>query len=54
VIDIGLEQLRACITASHPDDICTTAAAELGVERPDDDVAILALRRKPAEPGAHA
>lgn len=46
VIDVGLGRLTACVTATAPEQICRTLTAEFVVDRPVDDVAVLALRRR--------
>jgi phosphoserine phosphatase RsbU/P len=48
VIDDGLHRLRACVTASAAEDVCATIMAEMGVEQPTDDAAVLVLRRTAA------
>ena len=46
VIDVGLSQLTRCVTAAAPEHICRTLTLEFGVDRPIDDVAVLAVRRR--------
>jgi sigma-B regulation protein RsbU (phosphoserine phosphatase) len=47
VIDIGLERLVNTVRPAPADLVCATVMAEAGVEQPTDDVALLALRRRP-------
>lgn len=45
VIDVGLGRLTGCLTATGPEAVCATLTAAFDVDRPVDDVAILAVRR---------
>ncbi|WP_229069906.1 PP2C family protein-serine/threonine phosphatase [Actinoplanes sp. DH11] len=47
VIDVGLDDLIGIVTPGPADVVCATVMAEAGVERPTDDVAVLAVRRQP-------
>ncbi|WP_433831888.1 PP2C family protein-serine/threonine phosphatase [Actinoplanes sp. CA-015351] len=47
VIDIGLGRLVETVLAGPADVVCATVMAAAGVEQPTDDVAVLALRRRP-------
>lgn len=52
-IDIGLERLRSAIEAGPPDQVCERVMAEsLEGQTPDDDVALIVLRRNPSSPAA--
>jgi serine phosphatase RsbU (regulator of sigma subunit) len=45
-LDVGLARLRATVTADHPQAICRTVMHEMiGSRSPEDDVAMVALRR---------
>jgi phosphoserine phosphatase RsbU/P len=45
-VDVGLERLRATVTAEHPERVCTNIMSSLvGAEVPDDDIAVLVLHR---------
>jgi serine phosphatase RsbU (regulator of sigma subunit) len=46
-LDVGLERLQRVVTASAPEVVCQQVMAELiGSREPQDDIAILALRRR--------
>jgi sigma-B regulation protein RsbU (phosphoserine phosphatase) len=49
VIDIGLGNLVRTVRPAPADVVCATVMAAAGVEQPTDDVAILALRRRPPQ-----
>jgi phosphoserine phosphatase RsbU/P len=45
-LDVGLERLRTALTADRPDTVCHQATATIiGPSQPDDDIALLAVRR---------
>lgn len=45
-IDVGLARLRHTLTADNPETVCRTVMHELvGSHRPDDDVAMIVVRR---------
>jgi serine phosphatase RsbU (regulator of sigma subunit) len=45
-IDVGLELLRATVTVERPERVCINIMSSLvGAETPDDDIAVLVLRR---------
>lgn len=44
LIDVGIERLRAAVLPEPPEQVCGTVMAALGAERPDDDIALLAVR----------
>ena len=47
LLDVGLERLCEAVTADSADSVCTTVMRQLvGNHPPDDDVAVLALRRQ--------
>jgi anti-sigma regulatory factor (Ser/Thr protein kinase) len=49
-IDERLEILRKAVTAHPPDEVCRTVMGRLvGPERTADDIAVLAVRRRPSE-----
>ncbi|WP_329110840.1 SpoIIE family protein phosphatase [Micromonospora sp. NBC_01699] len=45
LIDIGLERLRAIIRPASAEEVCVSVMSTLGVEQPEDDIALLSLRR---------
>jgi sigma-B regulation protein RsbU (phosphoserine phosphatase) len=45
VIDIGLERLRATVRPGSAEDVCASLIASVGVEQPNDDIALLTIRR---------
>jgi phosphoserine phosphatase RsbU/P len=45
VIDEGIERLRACTVAVPAEAMCAQALTSVGAERPDDDIAMLVIRR---------
>jgi serine phosphatase RsbU (regulator of sigma subunit) len=46
-IDVGLDRLRAAVTAGPVDSVCSTLMATLsGRDAPEDDVTLLAVRRR--------
>jgi hypothetical protein len=48
-IDVGLSRLTDAVTADAPDAVCRRVMSALvGNQRPGDDIAVLALRRRPA------
>jgi serine phosphatase RsbU (regulator of sigma subunit) len=47
VIDEGLASLVAAVAPAAADEVCATVMARMGVESPIDDVAVLAVRRRP-------
>jgi len=47
VIDDGLDRLTRVVVPAPAETVCTTVMAGLGMERPTDDVAVLAVRRCP-------
>ncbi|GID93720.1 PP2C family protein-serine/threonine phosphatase [Amorphoplanes digitatis] len=49
VIDTGIERLTAAVRADDAETVCTTIMASVGMEQPTDDVAVLAVRRLPAD-----
>jgi serine phosphatase RsbU (regulator of sigma subunit) len=51
VIDTGIERLRKAVTAGPAEQACTTAVAALAEERPEDDIAILAIHNKATPAG---
>ncbi|MEO3745684.1 GAF domain-containing SpoIIE family protein phosphatase [Plantactinospora sp. B5E13] len=46
LIDVGFDRLRAAIRPGAAEEVCATIMTELGIEQPDDDVALLTLRRR--------
>jgi serine phosphatase RsbU (regulator of sigma subunit) len=46
VIDVGIERLRRAATAAPADAVCSTLMATLVASAPEDDVTILAVRRR--------
>ncbi|OJF09966.1 GAF domain-containing protein [Couchioplanes caeruleus] len=52
VIDIGIKALAGIVEPADPDDLCNRIISRLGIERPIDDVAILAIRRNAVAGGA--
>lgn len=54
-LDDGLERLRAVLTAGPPESVCANVMNRLiGSTFPDDDIALLALRRDSSSPGHSA
>ena len=51
VIDCGIARLIGVIRPDDPEAVCTAVMTDLGSEQPTDDVALLVLRRRPADPG---
>lgn len=52
VLDVGLERLRAAVHAERPAAVCQHVMAEaMGDRRPEDDVALLVLRRRADDAG---
>ncbi|GLW34182.1 PP2C family protein-serine/threonine phosphatase [Actinoplanes regularis] len=51
VIDLGIERLTQLVRADDVETVCGTVMAEADTERPTDDVAVLAVRRRPTEHG---
>jgi phosphoserine phosphatase RsbU/P len=47
VIDEGLHRLCQIVTADHPEAICASIMAGMGVKDADDDIAVLAVRVRP-------
>jgi phosphoserine phosphatase RsbU/P len=47
IIDVGIKTLLDAVHADDPEAACDTAMSVIGDEQPDDDVAVLALRRVP-------
>jgi putative methionine-R-sulfoxide reductase with GAF domain len=47
VIDVGIKALVEMVEPADPESVCGTVLAGLGLEKPTDDIAILALRREP-------
>jgi serine phosphatase RsbU (regulator of sigma subunit) len=45
IIDIGIKALIDIVEAAEPDTVCNTVMARLAPARPDDDIAVLAVRR---------
>jgi serine phosphatase RsbU (regulator of sigma subunit) len=46
VIDVGLKALVDVVEPEDPEAVCATVMARVGVEKPTDDIAILAVRRE--------
>ncbi len=49
-IDIGIERLRLAVAASSgkgPEDLCDAVLSEVALEQPEDDIAVLVMRRRP-------
>jgi hypothetical protein len=45
-LEVGLTRLCTAVTAGNPEDICRTVMQRMvGSERPEDDIAVIALRR---------
>jgi serine phosphatase RsbU (regulator of sigma subunit) len=48
-LDVGLERLRQSVSTDPAETVCAKAMADLvGAEAPEDDIALLVLRRIPA------
>ena len=45
IIDVGIKALIGIVQSADPETVCATVIARLGVARPSDDVATLAIRR---------
>ncbi|HLK44159.1 MAG TPA: PP2C family protein-serine/threonine phosphatase, partial [Thermoleophilia bacterium] len=46
-LDVGLDRLTKVVTADNPETVCRTVMAALvGPDTPEDDIAVLALRRR--------
>jgi len=52
IIDVGLKALIDVVEAAAPDAVCNAVMARLAPARPDDDIAVLALRRETGAAGA--
>jgi serine phosphatase RsbU (regulator of sigma subunit) len=51
-LDVGLERLRSTVTAGAPDAVCRTVLEKLvGASITADDVAVIAIRRRPDQKG---
>jgi serine phosphatase RsbU (regulator of sigma subunit) len=48
VIDVGIDRLTATVRADDAEVVCAEIMAASDVEQPTDDVAVLAVRRRPA------
>jgi serine phosphatase RsbU (regulator of sigma subunit) len=51
-IDVGIERLRQVIQARRglrPEDLCDAVLAEVALEQPEDDIALLVMQRCPSE-----
>jgi serine phosphatase RsbU (regulator of sigma subunit) len=46
VIDVGIKMLVDAVRADDPEIVCGTVIAEVALEHPTDDVALLAVRRE--------
>ncbi len=46
-IDVGIKTLLDTVYAGEPEAVCAAVMDRAGTERPTDDVAVLAIRRKP-------
>jgi sigma-B regulation protein RsbU (phosphoserine phosphatase) len=49
VIDVGIKALIDIVQPAEPETVCATVISRLGVDRPSDDVATLAIRRESPE-----
>ncbi|WP_328469710.1 SpoIIE family protein phosphatase [Actinoplanes sp. NBC_00393] len=47
VIDVGMDRLVKLVRPAPAEAVCATVMADAGVEQPTDDVAVLAVRRRP-------
>src|SRR4029453_2341182 len=47
LIDIGLERLCAAVHPGPADSVCGNIMATVGPDRPTDDIALLAVHRRP-------
>ncbi|MGS2616623.1 PP2C family protein-serine/threonine phosphatase [Micromonospora sp. LZ34] len=47
LIDAGVEQLIGAVRPAPAEEVCSTIMSSFGVERPSDDIAVLAVRRNP-------
>ncbi|MEU4690572.1 GAF domain-containing SpoIIE family protein phosphatase [Actinoplanes sp. NPDC023714] len=45
IIDVGIKALVDVVTPDHPEAVCATVMSHAGLDRPSDDIAVLALRR---------
>jgi serine phosphatase RsbU (regulator of sigma subunit) len=45
IIDVGLERLRAAVSPGSAEEVCARLIASVGVEQPNDDIALLTIRR---------
>ena len=48
IIDVGMKALTEVVRADDPERVCDTVMTQLGLEKPTDDIAVLAVRRGPA------
>jgi phosphoserine phosphatase RsbU/P len=51
IIDVGIKALIDIVRPADPETVCATVISRLGVDRPSDDVATLAIRRTSPEAG---
>lgn len=49
-IDVGLQRLCAAVTPAPAEKLCAAIMADLGADQPTDDVALLAIHRRAADP----
>jgi serine phosphatase RsbU (regulator of sigma subunit) len=47
VIDVGINRLTAVVRPDTAETVCTAIMASTGTEQPTDDIALLAIRRRP-------
>ena len=47
VIDVGIDRLTAVVRPDTAETVCTAIMAITGTEQPTDDIALLAIRRRP-------
>ncbi|GIF01330.1 PP2C family protein-serine/threonine phosphatase [Paractinoplanes rishiriensis] len=47
IIDVGIKTLLDTVRPDDPETVCITVMSRAGVDRPTDDVAVLAVRRHP-------
>jgi serine phosphatase RsbU (regulator of sigma subunit) len=45
LIDVGLERLRDAVRPGSAEEVCARLIASVGVEQPNDDIALLTIRR---------
>ncbi|WP_328468746.1 SpoIIE family protein phosphatase [Actinoplanes sp. NBC_00393] len=45
IIDVGIKALIDVVTPDHPEVVCATVMSRLGPDQPQDDIAVLAIRR---------